>query len=135
MRPLITRTIFVQFLLIGVVLGLNLINISYFESIHHTILSIVYLICLIWETFPFCYLCDLLLKDCDDLFILLAQSNWVDAEPRYKSTLLIFLHHLQQPITYTAGGIFPISIETNVKVNIPTLFFLKTLRYSSSIGG
>lgn len=116
LRPLITRTIFVQFLLIGVVLGINLINLTYFENIYHVISSAVYLTCLIWETFPFCLLCDLILQDCDDLAELLSHSNWVDAEPRYKSTLKIYLHHLQQPINFNAGGIFPISLTSNIKV-------------------
>ncbi|XP_051863938.1 odorant receptor 59b-like [Drosophila albomicans] len=82
----------------------------------HSISSIVYLAGILVESFPFCYLCDLLVEDCDDLCNLLGQSNWIDAEPRYKSTLRIFMHNLQQPIIFVAGGIFLISMSTNIKM-------------------
>ncbi|XP_062127064.1 odorant receptor 59b-like [Drosophila sulfurigaster albostrigata] len=116
MRPFMSLTIFIQFLLIGIVLGVTMINIMYFLDIMHSISSIVYLAGILVESFPFCYLCDLLVEDCDDLCNLLGQSNWIDAEPRYKSTLRIFMHNLQQPIIFVAGGIFLISMSTNIKM-------------------
>ncbi|KAH8417524.1 hypothetical protein KR222_001416 [Zaprionus bogoriensis] len=116
LRPVIERTIFVQFLLIGLVLGINLINLSYFEDLYQSVSSLIYLFCIFFETFPFCYLCDLISEDCDELSELLSHSNWIDAEPKFKSTLRIFLHQLHQPIVYTAGGVFPISLNSNIKV-------------------
>lgn len=115
---MITRTIFVQFLLIGVILGMTLVNLKHFQDIFHLASSIIYLIGILVETFPFCYQCDSLIKDCEELSDLLAQSHWIDAQPRYKSTLRTFLHHLQQPIIFVAGGIFPITMHSNIRVGL-----------------
>lgn len=69
------------------------------------------------ETFPFCYLCDVIMNDCQELADTLFQSNWMAADRRYKATLVYFLHNLQQPIVLTAGGIFPICMQTNLSVS------------------
>lgn len=116
MRPVISRTIFVQFLLIGLVLGLTLINVIHFASFLRGIAGILFFGAVLLQTFPLCYLCDLLVKDCEDLSNLIAQSHWIDAEPKYKSTLRIFMLHVQQPIVFIAGSIFPITISSNLKV-------------------
>ncbi|KAM8711706.1 hypothetical protein ACLKA7_012248 [Drosophila subpalustris] len=115
-RPIIGRTIFVQFLLIGVVIGLTLINMFFFSDLWGFVASFMHLSTVLLQTFPFCYTCNLLIEDCDDLANAIFQSNWSDAEPRYKSTLIIFIHHLQQPIVFIAGGIFPITMNSNISV-------------------
>lgn len=118
MRPAISGTIFVQFLLIGVVLGFTVINVLFFSGIFRSISAIIFFTACLLQTFPFCYLCDLLVEDSRELSNLLAQSHWIDAEPRFKSTLKIFMHHLQKPIIFIAGGMFPICIKSNIQVNI-----------------
>ncbi|KAH8417529.1 hypothetical protein KR222_001471, partial [Zaprionus bogoriensis] len=115
MNPIISRTIFTQFLLIGIVLGLTLANVL-ISGIVRGFTSIVFFIGVLLETFPFCYLCDLLVEDCNELSNSLVQSHWIGAEPKYKSTLRIFLQHLQQPIRFIAGGIFHITMGSNIKV-------------------
>lgn len=99
------------------ILGLTLVNVLLFSGIVRGLASIVYLGIVLMQTFPFCYLCDLLEKDCEDLSTLLGHSYWIDAEPKYKSALRIFMMHLQKPIRFTAGGIFHISMNTNIKVS------------------
>lgn len=118
MRPAISGTIFVQFLLIGVVLGLTVINLQYFSGIFRAISAIIFFTACLLQTFPFCYLCELLVEDSRDLSDLLAQSHWLDAEPRFKSTLRIFMINLQKPIIFIAGGIFPICIKSNFQVQV-----------------
>ncbi|XP_023177351.2 odorant receptor 59b-like [Drosophila hydei] len=115
-RPIIFRTIFVQFLLIGLVLGLTLINIFFFSNFWQAVGSILFVITILLQTFPFCYTCNLLIDDSEDLANTIFQSNWTDSEPRYKSTLVNFMHHVQQPIIFIAGGIFPISMNSNISV-------------------
>lgn len=123
MRPVVSLTIFVQFLLIGLVLGLTLINIMLFSGILRGLPAIVLLITALFQSFPFCYLCDFIVEDTEDLSNLLAHAQWVDAQPKYKATLKIFLHHLQQPIIFNAGGIFPVSMSNNIKVRSYTDFY------------
>ncbi|KAH8417710.1 hypothetical protein KR222_004685, partial [Zaprionus bogoriensis] len=116
LRPVFSGTIFVQFLLIGSVLGVTVVNVLWFSGIMQGLASIVFLAIVLMQTFPFCYLCDLLIEDCEDLSDLLGHSHWVGAEPQYKSTLKIFMHHVQQPIQFIAGPTVPISMTSNLKV-------------------
>lgn len=74
--------------------------------------------CVSMQTFPFCYLCNMIMDDCQEMADSLFQSDWTSADRRYKSTLVYFLHNLQQPIILTAGGVFPISMQTNLNVSI-----------------
>lgn len=122
MRPVFNGTIFIQFLLIGLVLGITLVNVLLFSELFRALASIVYVVVVLMETFPFCYLCDLLAEDCYDLSNLLGHSYWIDAEPKYKFTLRIFMLHLQNPIRFKAGGTFPISMNSNIKVSIIYIF-------------
>ncbi|EDW56952.1 odorant receptor 59b [Drosophila sechellia] len=115
-RPMISRTIFVQFALIGSVLGLTLVNVFFFSNFWKGVASLLFVITILLQTFPFCYTCNMLIDDAQDLSNEIFQSNWVDAEPRYKATLVLFMHHVQQPIIFIAGGIFPISMNSNISV-------------------
>ncbi|XP_034478113.1 odorant receptor 42b-like [Drosophila innubila] len=115
-KPVISGTIFVQFLLCGLVLGLTLINVFFFSDLWAGIASFLFIITILLQTFPFCYTCNFIMDDCDDLANAIFQSNWINSGSRYQSTLLYFLHNVQQPITFIAGGIFPISMSTNISV-------------------
>lgn len=117
MRPVLSGIIFVHFQLVGVLLGVIMINVLYFSDLMHGISSLIYLTAILLESFPCCYLSDLLAEDSTDLLNLLAQSNWPNAERKYKSTLIIFMHHVQQPIVFIAGGLFTISMNSNIKVS------------------
>lgn len=118
MRPILSRTICIQFMLIGAVLGLTMIGVLYSSDIFFKISSIILLIALLLETFPFCFLCDSLVEDSDDLSNILGQSHWIDAERKYKSTLRIFMHQVQQPIIFIGFGIILISVNSNIKVGM-----------------
>ncbi|XP_064552842.1 odorant receptor 59b-like [Drosophila montana] len=116
MRPVMSFTIFIQFLLTGIVLGLTLLYILYFSGLLRGLSSAIFFGNVLFETFPFCYLCDALVDDCAELANLLAQSNWIDAGKKYKSTLKICMQHVQKPIIFVAGGVFPITLNSNIKV-------------------
>ncbi|XP_070138913.1 odorant receptor 22a-like [Drosophila bipectinata] len=114
LRPVLSRSIFVQFLLIGVVLGLSAINVMFFTTFWTGIGTFSFMLGVSLETFPFCHLCDVIIDDSRKLSDSLFHSNWFTADRRYKTTLVYFLHNLQQPITLTAGGVFPICSKTNL---------------------
>ncbi|XP_017844702.1 odorant receptor 59b [Drosophila busckii] len=114
MRPIISATIFVQFLLVGIILGITLVNIFFFSTFWEAVSSFVYLVAVLMETFPFCYICNMFIDDCYDMSNAIFTSNWMDAEPRYKSTLIFFMTNTQRPFMFTAGGIFPITVQSNV---------------------
>ncbi|KAH8281828.1 hypothetical protein KR054_003163, partial [Drosophila jambulina] len=117
LRPVLSGSIFVQFLLIGICLGVSMINIMFFSTFWTGLGTFIFMFDVCMETFPFCYLCDVLIDDCQELTERLFHSNWMGADRRYKSTLIYFLHNLQCPINLTAGGIFPICMQTNLAVS------------------
>ncbi|XP_017872951.1 PREDICTED: odorant receptor 59b-like [Drosophila arizonae] len=116
MRPIMSRTITTQFMLIGAVLGLTMVGVMYSSDIFLKISSIILVIALLLETFPFCFLCDSLVEDSNDLCNILGQSYWIDAERRYKSTLRIFMQQVQQPIIFIGFRTIRISVNSNIKV-------------------
>ncbi|KAI8038830.1 hypothetical protein M5D96_008739 [Drosophila gunungcola] len=76
-RPMISRTIFVQFALIGSVLGLTLVNVFFFSNFWKGVASLLFVITILLQTFPFCYTCNLLIDDAQELANTIFQSNWV----------------------------------------------------------
>ncbi|XP_032591482.1 odorant receptor 59b [Drosophila grimshawi] len=116
LRPMVFNTVFVQFVLIGSILGLTLFNILFFANLWETFCGMNYVFILFLQTFPFCYICNLLFLDGEDLANVIFHSNWVDSEPRFKNTLINFMHHVQQPIIFKAGGIFVISVNSFITV-------------------
>ncbi|XP_033153658.1 odorant receptor 42a [Drosophila mauritiana] len=116
LRPVISGTIFVQFLVVGLVLGFTLINIVLFANLGSAIAALSFMAAVLLETTPFCILCNYLTEDCYKLADALFQSNWIDEEKRYQKTLMYFLQKLQQPITFMAMNVFPISVGTNISV-------------------
>lgn len=99
-------------------LGLTLINVFFFSDLWTGIASFMFVITILLQTFPFCYTCNLIMDDCDALAHAIFQSNWIDSGRRYQSTLLYFLHNVQQPIVFIAGGIFQISMSSNISVRL-----------------
>ncbi|XP_022226273.2 putative odorant receptor 59c [Drosophila obscura] len=116
-RPTLSASIFTQFMLIGIVVGLALVNILFFSiSIGMTLSNVTFIAAICTETFPLCMTCELLIEDCEALAFGIFHSNWMDAERRYKSAIIYFLHRVQQPIQFWAGAIFPISVQSNITV-------------------
>ncbi|EDW01498.1 GH21469 [Drosophila grimshawi] len=95
LRPMIGGTIFVQLLVVGLVLGLTIINIVIFSDIGSRISAMSFMIGVLLEATLFCILCDYLADDCNKLADALFESNWIDQEQRYRKTLLKFLQSLQ----------------------------------------
>ncbi|XP_068146953.1 odorant receptor 42a [Drosophila tropicalis] len=116
LRPVISGTIFVQFLVVGLVLGFTLINIVMFANLASAIAALSFMSAVLLETTPFCILCNYLTEDCNQLADALFESNWIDYSKRYKNALRHFLHNLQQPITFMAMNVFTISVGTNISV-------------------
>ncbi|EDW98459.1 uncharacterized protein Dyak_GE23764 [Drosophila yakuba] len=115
-HPIIARTIFTQFLLIGVSLGLSIINVVFFADFWAGLATVVYINGLMIQTFPFCFVCDLIKSDCAHLEMAIFHSNWLNTSRRYKLSLIFFLQNCQNPIAFTAGSVFPISTSSNIQV-------------------
>ncbi|EDW08380.1 odorant receptor 42a [Drosophila mojavensis] len=114
LRPIISGTIFVQLLVVGLVLGFTIINIVMFANFASRIASLCFMTAVLLETTPFCILCNYLADDCMKLADALFESNWIYQDERYKKTVLLFLQSLQKPIVFIAGNVFTISVATNL---------------------
>ncbi|KAH8382367.1 hypothetical protein KR009_003202, partial [Drosophila setifemur] len=115
-RPVIACTIFVQFLLIGLLLGLCMINLLFFADFWTGLATVAYVNGLILQTFPFCFVCDLIQADCERLTMSIFHSNWLAQSRKYKTTMIFFLQNSQKSIAFKASSIFPISTSTNIGV-------------------
>lgn len=114
---MLSATIFAQFMLIGIDLGLAGFNMLFFPNTIWMILSnVAFIAAICTESFPCCLLCEFLLEDCSKLTDALFHSNWQTASRRYKSAVIYFLHRAQQPIKFMAGSIFTISVQSNIAV-------------------
>ncbi|XP_051862799.1 odorant receptor 98a-like [Drosophila albomicans] len=112
MRPIISRSLFVQFTAMGLVLACTLIQILFFANFLTALSAIWYLAAAALQSFPICFTCDHILADCQKLSMAIFHSNWIGADHRYTSALRHFMHNAQQPIRFMGGGVLPICLAT-----------------------
>jgi hypothetical protein len=65
-----------------------------------------------------CYFGNVLLDVTDDLSYDLFSSEWVDADMKYKRSMIIFGENLMQPIVLSAWGFEEITLEIFQEVSI-----------------
>ncbi|XP_030241843.1 odorant receptor 42b-like isoform X4 [Drosophila navojoa] len=116
MRPLISRTMFVQYATVSLVLASTLIHLVSFADLISGITTAIYMTASLFQTFPFSYTCDLIVEDCENLALAIFHSHWMGASRPYKSALVYFIHKVQQPIIFLGGGVFPICLNINIQV-------------------
>ncbi|KAH8277095.1 hypothetical protein KR026_005191 [Drosophila bipectinata] len=114
-RPVISNTVFVQLVCTGLLLGLSTVSIMFFDIVDRLV-TVYYSMAILSQTFPFCYTCESLLGDCNDLAVILLHSKWIGAEPRFRKTLVLFMHQTQAPVSFTACGVVQIGLDTNIKM-------------------
>lgn len=116
MRPLISSCLFVQFTAIGYITASTLINLLFFSNFLTGLSSAWYMMACTMQSFPTCYTCDLIMKDCEDLGLAIFHANWFNANQRYKMALVYFMQNVQQPIEFVGLGVLPISLATYGRV-------------------
>ncbi|XP_030379272.1 odorant receptor 7a [Scaptodrosophila lebanonensis] len=112
--PVISITIFVQFLITAAILGITMINIFIFADTNSQIASGLYFLAVTLQTSPCCYQATCLLHDSETLSLAIFQCQWLGQSARFRKLLLFFLHRSQQPITLTAMKLFPINLATKI---------------------
>uniref|UniRef100_A0A1A9V0Z9 Odorant receptor n=1 Tax=Glossina austeni TaxID=7395 RepID=A0A1A9V0Z9_GLOAU len=117
MHPVISGTMFVQFLIIGIILGVTTIHIVLFANFFAIVASLFYVASILAETFPCSYLANSLMDDSDELSLAIFHSGWFNEEPRYKQVVVFFLQHTQKTLVLTAMKIFPITMNSNINVH------------------
>ncbi|KAH8420562.1 hypothetical protein KR009_011464 [Drosophila setifemur] len=110
--PVISRTIFVQFLITAAIMGTTMINIFIFANTNTKIASIIYLMAVTLQTAPCCYQATSLMFDNQQLALAIFHCRWLGQSSRFRKMLLFYMHRAQQPITLTAMKLFPINLAT-----------------------
>ncbi|XP_061402927.1 odorant receptor 42b-like [Musca vetustissima] len=114
--PVISGTMFVQFLIIGLILGITTLHIFLFADRLAVIASLFYVASILTETFPCSFLANCLMDDSDAISLAIFHSAWHVEEPRYKQMICFFLQHTQKTLILTAMKIFPITLNSNINV-------------------
>ncbi|XP_058974685.1 odorant receptor 7a-like [Musca domestica] len=115
--PVISRTIFLQFSITAVILGITLINIAVFAAtITAMAASGFYVIAVSVEIFPLCYYANCLLYDSDTLATEIFHSAWIDQDRRYRKLLIFFIQRTQKSMELWAGKIFPINLNSFISI-------------------
>ncbi|XP_065364980.1 odorant receptor 42b-like [Calliphora vicina] len=111
--PIISITIFVQFTITATILGATLINILLFATNFASIVASCFYVCaVVVEIFPLCYYAQCLMDESNRLSDVIFHSNWVDQDVRYRKMLIFFIHRSQRTIEFTAGKLFPITLNS-----------------------
>lgn len=108
---------FVQFLIIGLILGITTLHIFLFADCLAIIASLFYVASILAETFPCSFLANCLMDDSDRISLAIFHSAWHEEEPRYKQMICFFLQHTQKTLILTAMKIFPITLNSNINVS------------------
>ncbi|KMY92117.1 odorant receptor 43b [Drosophila simulans] len=115
-QPIISGTIFAQFIICGSILGIIMINMVLFADQSTRFGIVTYVMAVLLQTFPLCFYCNAIVDDCNELADALFHSAWWVQDKRYQRTVIQFLQKLQQPMTFTAMNIFNINLATNINV-------------------
>ncbi|XP_037826579.1 odorant receptor 42b-like isoform X2 [Lucilia sericata] len=131
--PVISGTMFVQFLIIGLILGITTVHIVLFADILAIIASMFYVASILAETFPCSFLANCLMDDSDSISLAIFHSDWPSEEPRYKQMIAFFLQHTQKTLILNAMKIFPITMNSNINV-VKFAFSVYTLMKQMDFG-
>ncbi|XP_061393087.1 odorant receptor 42a-like [Musca vetustissima] len=115
--PVISQTIFLQFSITAIILGITLINIAIFSTtIAAVAASSFYVIAVVVEIFPLCYYANCLLYDSDTLATEIFHSAWIDRDQRYRKMLIFFIQRTQKSMELWAGKMFPINLNSFISI-------------------
>ncbi|XP_054730926.1 odorant receptor 7a-like [Anastrepha obliqua] len=115
-EPIMSVTVFTQFIVAAAILGVTMINIFIFADLTTKIASTMYFFCVLLQTSPTCYHASYLLADCDELRLAIFKCNWVDQNKRFNNLLIYFLHRSQDSIPLFAMKLVPINLATNLSI-------------------
>ncbi|XP_037812188.1 odorant receptor 7a-like [Lucilia sericata] len=114
--PVISITIFIQFMITAAILGTTLINIFVFADFSAQIASVVYIFAVLVQTSPCCYQATCLIEDSEQLSLAIFHCEWFDKDIRFRKMMIYFMMRSQTPITLTALKLFPITLDTSVGI-------------------
>ncbi|KAI8120569.1 Odorant receptor 7a, partial [Lucilia cuprina] len=129
--PVISKTIFTQFMITAAILGTTLINIFIFADFSTQIASVVYFLAVLVQTSPCCYQATCLQHDSEQLALAIFHCKWFNKDIRFRKMMIYFTMRSQTPITLTAMKLFPITLRTSLgATHEATAYLYKNFRFS-----
>ncbi|XP_037941047.1 odorant receptor 7a-like [Teleopsis dalmanni] len=136
--PLISVTVFIQFITSASAMAMTLINLMIFAiDFSARIASIFYFIAILTETFPLCYFAQMLMDDNNKLADTIFHSNWMGQDVAYTKMLLFFLQRSQAMMELTAGKLVPITLNSflgSAKFSFSLYTFVKQMDTKGKFG-
>ncbi|XP_004531172.2 odorant receptor 7a-like [Ceratitis capitata] len=115
--PIISITIFIQFMITASILSATLINIFIFANQFSTqVASCFYILAVVVEVFPLCYYAQCLMDDSDRLSQQIFHANWIEQDVRFRKMLIFFMQRTQRVMELNAGKIFPITLGSFLSI-------------------
>ncbi|XP_055842909.1 odorant receptor 42a isoform X2 [Episyrphus balteatus] len=116
-RPIIATTIFIQFVVSALIMGIPLINIMMFaDSFSSAFGSITFMMAVTLETLPMCFTMNVLMDEINYLPTAIFHSQWVDQNKQFRHLLVIFMQNAQKFNNIMAGNILPIEVATFISI-------------------
>ncbi|KAM7350226.1 uncharacterized protein ACRADG_008860 [Cochliomyia hominivorax] len=134
--PVISKTIFIQFMITAIILGTTMINIFIFADTSSQIASVVYFLAVLVQTCPCCYQATCLMNDSDQLGLAIFHCEWFDKDIRFRKMMIFFMMRAQTPITLTAMKLFPITLNTSLgiaKFSFSLYTFIKEMDFGQNL--
>ncbi|XP_067634622.1 odorant receptor 59b-like [Eurosta solidaginis] len=115
--PIMSITLFMQFMVTAIILGCTLLNILIFAvDISSRIGSCFFVLAVIMEIYPTCYYAQCLLDDSNNLANVIFHSRWPDQSYEFRKLLVVFMQHTQKPMELLAGKLVPVNLATFVSI-------------------
>ncbi|CAD7086938.1 unnamed protein product [Hermetia illucens] len=115
--PAISKTLFLQFLIAALALGISVVNIVYFiDDLFKAgkFLTLVFVIFL--HMFPCCYYGNKYSENNGKILNALYSCHWINQDEKFKKTLIIFMEFNHATRYFWAGKIIPINLATFVSI-------------------
>nr|QKN21129.1 odorant receptor [Zeugodacus cucurbitae] len=129
-EPVISTTMFTQFLIISSILCVTMVNMFFFADRSTQFASTLYFLCVLLQTSPCCYFATELKADSEKLPLAIFHCNWVEQDQRFRKVIIYFMHHAQISVELMAMKLFPINVGTNIslaKFSFTLFTFLKEM--------
>ncbi|XP_053952163.1 odorant receptor 7a-like [Anastrepha ludens] len=115
--PIISVTIFIQFMITASILSATLINMFIFaDQLSAQIASCFYILAVVVEIFPLCYYAQCLMDDSERLSQQIFHSNWIEQDARFRKMMVFFMQRTQRVMELNAGKIFPITLGSFLSI-------------------
>ncbi|XP_028898283.2 odorant receptor 43b-like [Zeugodacus cucurbitae] len=113
---ILSLTTFFQFTVYAAIVCICMLNMFVFGDATTKLVTVSYIIPVLWQTIPTCYQASMLVTDCTKLPLAIFHSNWLALDKRCHKLIIYFMQRTQDEISFTAIKMFQINLGTNLSI-------------------